>query len=271
MGASHRRLAPNPFKETSFGNFLILMKANPTTIFLGCFAALIVAAALYISGGSASGDKKTAPKMAAVTTTEAGPKMGSEDFQPSTKRERRQRTLGTQSAEEASKRPAAPIDPSNDPNDTRPAAVKYSEFYKKPDAEQEIIKLASRVDMADDNKAIALLNKVYTSPDEPTKVVAMEYATQLMSDEQFKKSKSQIMSLNDSGSEDMQETILRDILTRAENVRMPALVDLLRRPPYPGQQEIREILEAYLDVDYGTDIPKWDAAVHQWLVENDEL
>lgn len=247
------------------------MKANPTTIFIACFAALIVAAALYLSSGSASGEK-AAPAMAAATpATEAGPKTGSDDFQPSAKRERKQRTLGAQSAAETSKRPTSPIDPSDDPNDTRPAAVKYSEFYKKPDAEQEIIKLASRLDMADDSKALALLNKVFTSPDEPTKVVAMEYATQLMSDEQFKKSKSQIMSLNDTGSEDMQETILRDILTRAENVRMPALVDLLRRPPFPGQQEIREILEAYLDVDYGTDIPKWDAAVHQWLVENDEL
>jgi len=99
--------------------------------------------------------------------------------------------------------------------------------------------------------------------------VAVEQATKLMSDKQFKQLKPQLMGLNDTGSEDMQETILRDILTRAENVRMPALVDLLRRPPYQGQQEIREILEAYVDVDYGTDIPKWDAAVHKWLIDND--
>lgn len=242
------------------------MKVNSTTIFIGCCAALIITAALYLSVGSASGEKKTAPAMvAAAATTEARSKMGSEHFESSMKRELPQRA---RSAEPAPKRP---VDPSDDPNDTRPDAVKYSEFYKKPDAEQEIIKLAGRLDMADDNKALALLNKVYTSPDEPTKVVAMEYATQLMSDEQFKKLKSQILSLNDTGGEDMQGTILRDILTRAENVRMPALVDLLRRPPNPGQQEVREILEAYLDVDYGTDIPKWDAAVRQWLVENDEL
>jgi len=266
MGASRRRLAPNPL-TTPF--FKFRMKVNPTTILFACFAALIIAAGFYVSGGSVSGEKKAAPAMAAATATkEASPNMDSEDFQPATMREDRRRT---QNAKEASQRPARPIDPSEDPTDARPVAVKYSEFSKKPDWEQDIIKLAGRLDLTDDHKAVALLNKAYTLPDEPAKVVAVEQATRLMSDNQFKQLKPQLMGLNDSGSEDMQETILRDILTRAENVRMPALVDLLRRPPYPGQQEIREILEAYVDVDYGRDIPKWDAAVRKWLIDNDEL
>lgn len=245
------------------------MKLNSPTIFFACLAALIVAAAFYLSGGSPSAEIKTPPVPAMATATEnAEPKEESENFRPSTKHEPRRRT---QSAEAAPRPPARPIDPSEDPNDARPMAVKYSEFHKKPDWEQEIIKLAGNLEMGDDRKALALLNKVYTLPDEPAKVVAVEHATKLMSDEQFKQSKSQIMSLNDTGSEDMKDAILRDILTRAENVRMPALVDLLRRPAYAGQQEVREILEAYLDVDYGTDFPKWDAAVRQWLIENDEL
>lgn len=245
------------------------MKLNPTTIFFASLTALIVATVFYVSGGSPSVEKKTSIVPAMATATEkAEPKEESEDSRPYTKREPRKRTS---SAEETPKPLTRPIDPSEDPNDTRPAAVKYSEFYKKPDWEQEIIKLAGRLDLGDDRKALALLNKVYTLPDEPAKVVAMEHATKLMSDEQFKQLRSQIMGLNDTGSEDMKDTILRDILTRAENVRMPALVDLLRQPAYPGQQEVREILEAYLDVDYGTDFPKWDAAVRQWLIENDEL
>lgn len=242
------------------------MKLNPTTIFFACLAALIVAAVFYLSGGSAAGEKRTvsAPTMMSAPET-AEPKEKTEDFQPSVKREP---LRPSRRAEEAPKRP---IDPSEDPADARPMAVKYSEFYKKPDWEQEIVQLAGRLDLSDDRKAVALLNKVYTLPDESAKVVAMEHATSLMSDNQFKQLKSQIMSLNDTGSEDMKDTILRDILTRAENVRMPALVDLLRRPAYPGQQEVREVLEAYLDVDYGMDFPKWDAAVRQWLIENDEL
>jgi hypothetical protein len=245
------------------------MKVNPTTILFACFAALIIAAVLYVSGGSVSDEKKAAPAMVAATATkEAGPNMDSEDSRTATMRERQRRT---RNAEEASQRPARPVDPSEDPTDTRPMAVKYSEFYQKPEWEQDIIKLAGRLDLTDDHKAVALLNKAYTLPEEPAKVLAVEEATRLMSDEQFKQLKAQIMGLNDTGSEDMQQTILRDILTRAENVRMPALVDLLRRPPFPGQQEIREILEAYVDVDYGTDIPKWDAAVHKWLIDNEEL
>lgn len=268
MGASRRWLAPNP-RTSLLEVFKFRMKVNPATILFACFAAVIIAAVLYVSGGSVSGEKKAAPTMAAVTATkEAGSNMDSEDFQPTTMREH---PRGTQNAAEASQRPARPIDPSEDPTDARPMAVKYSEFYRKPEWEQDIIKLAGRLDMTDDRKAVALLNKAYTLPDEPAKVVAVEQATRLMSDQQFKQLKPQLMGLNDTGSEDMQETILRDILTRAENVRMPALVDLLRRPPYPGQQEIREILEAYVDVDYGTDISKWDAAVHKWLIDNDEL
>jgi len=270
MGASRRRLAPNPLKPLLFGNFLkSRMKLNPTTIFFACLAVLIVATISYLSGGSPSVEKKSSIMPALATATDQpGSKQEIGEFQPATKREPQRRTQG---AEAAPKAPTRPIDPSEDPNDTRPMAVKYSEFYKRPDWEQDIIKLAGRLDMPDDRKALALLNKVHTLPDEPAKVVAVEHATHLMSDEQFKQLRSQIMSLNDTGGEDMKDAILRDILTRAENVRMPALVDLLRRPTYPGQQEVREILEAYLEVDYGTDFPKWDAAVRQWLIENDEL
>lgn len=242
------------------------MRVNSQTIFFAFVAALIVAAVFYVLGGSAP-ETETAPTTVAANEP-AEAKQESERFTPTTTREPGRRT---QTVAEAPKGPKMPIDPSAAPNDTRPMAVKYSEFYKKPDWEQEIITLSERLDLDDDHKAVALLNKVFTLADEPAKVVALEHAAKHMSDEQFKRSKGQIYSLNDIGSGDMQEAILRDILTRAENVRMPALVDLLKRPPFPGQEEVREILEAYLDVDYGMDVPKWEKAVREWLIENDEL
>ena len=45
---------------------------------------------------------------------------------------------------------------------------------------------------------------------------------------------------------------------------------MLRQPPNPEQQEVREVLEAYLDADYGADIQKWDTAVQKFLIENPE-
>jgi hypothetical protein len=235
------------------------MKDKHPTILITSLAILIAGAALYLNTSSPSDPTPPAgaPPSQKSEKTDTDSPAGFTAASPDQKR-----TVSVRRNEPD----AHPVDPALIAHP--PTAATYSTFLQKPQWEQEVIKLANRLDMKDDDKAVALLNKVYTLPDEPAKVVAMEHATRLMSDQQFQQMKGQILSLG--FSEDMRETILRDILTRADSVRFPALVDLLRQPPNPGQQEIREVLEAYLDVDYGMDVQKWDTAVRQWLIENPE-
>jgi hypothetical protein len=134
--------------------------------------------------------------------------------------------------------------------------------------EKELIALSTRLDVSDQVKIGQLLAKISSLPPDG-KVLAMEYATKLIPDEQYVQYRPMLFGL--VSSPELRETVLLDALTRGESVRMPTLVEMLRQPSHPSQDEVREILVAYLDADYGKDVNGWDAAVKKFLAENPDL
>ncbi len=144
----------------------------------------------------------------------------------------------------------------------------YSSNDPQQPWEKEIIALSDRLDMTDTAKAEQLLAKINSLPPDG-KVLAMEYATKLIPDEDYLRLRAWIFKL--VSSDELRETVMLDALTRSEALRMPTLVEMLRQPPNPAQEEVREILLAYLDKDYGTDTKGWDAAVQKFLAENPDL
>ncbi len=60
-----------------------------------------------------------------------------------------------------------------------------------------------------------------------------------------------------------------DALMRGEEYRLPTLVDMLGSTLSDKENtEIREILEAYLDKDYGPNPSDWKGPVDAWVKEN---
>ena len=144
----------------------------------------------------------------------------------------------------------------------------YSSNDPQQPWENEIFALADRLDLSDTAKAEQLLGRINNLPPEG-KVLAMEYATKLIPDEDYLRLRPWIFNL--VSSDDLRQTVLLDALTRGETLRMPTLVEMLRQPANPAQAEIREILVAYLDTDYGTDTKQWETAVQRFLAENPDL
>ncbi len=59
-----------------------------------------------------------------------------------------------------------------------------------------------------------------------------------------------------------------DVLNRPNSVKLPLLLDLARDPQHPKASEAKDILELFLEEDYGNDWTKWQAKLDQWLKDN---
>lgn len=144
----------------------------------------------------------------------------------------------------------------------------YSSNPPMEDWEKTILKLAGDLDVTDSAKVQQLLAMMPRLPHEG-KILALEHATRIIPDSDYVRLRPILLS--HAATPELRETVLHDVLTRADSVRMPSLVELLRHPSYAEKTQVAEILSAYLDQDYGVDATKWEVAVKQWVVANPDI
>ena len=53
-------------------------------------------------------------------------------------------------------------------------------------------------------------------------------------------------------------------------VKLPLLLEVARTPQHPKAEEAKDLLELYLEEDYGADWNKWQANMEQWIKDNPE-
>jgi len=147
-------------------------------------------------------------------------------------------------------------------------ASKYTTAPKPGSVANKILQIFMDRQMPDHEKVQRLLNMVPQLSDEE-KYVAMDRATQLIPDEDYLRLRPQLLRL--AQSDELRQLVMLDMLTRDDGIKMPSLVELLRNPSETTRTEAREILEAFLEKDYGDDPQRWDAPVQRWLAENQEL
>jgi hypothetical protein len=104
---------------------------------------------------------------------------------------------------------------------------------------------------------------------EKGKSTAMDYTTQLIKDEDYVRLRPRLLRLADT--DELREVVMLDMLTRDDGIKMLSLVELLKTPSKTTKADAREILEAFLEKDYGDDPTKWDAPVRQWIAENQDI
>lgn len=114
-------------------------------------------------------------------------------------------------------------------------------------------------------KAKRLLEIFPRLPDDG-KVEVAEHLTNLVPDEEYASLGSWLT--NTALPEDVLDTLLSDLLNRPNTLKLPLLVDVARDPSNPKAGEAKDLLELYLEEDYGTDWATWRTKAEEWLKEN---
>ncbi|HHY86600.1 MAG TPA: hypothetical protein GYA07_13860 [Verrucomicrobia bacterium] len=117
----------------------------------------------------------------------------------------------------------------------------------------------------DTNKVVQLFALFATAPPEGKEDI-VQHLSNLVEDENYEPLAT---LLRDSTlPEEVLDELMSDLLNRPDSAKLPLFLELARNPQHPKSEEARELLELYLDDDYGEDWAKWEQAVRNWLAEN---
>jgi len=64
------------------------------------------------------------------------------------------------------------------------------------------------------------------------------------------------------------DVLIVDVLNRPNSLKLPLLLEIAQNPEHPKAGEAKDLLELYLEQDYGTDWNKWQAKLKQWMIDN---
>jgi hypothetical protein len=64
------------------------------------------------------------------------------------------------------------------------------------------------------------------------------------------------------------DVLVQDVLNRPNSLKLPSLLDVASNPQHPKAEEAKDLLELFLEEDYGTDWAKWQTKMQQWLKDN---
>jgi len=64
------------------------------------------------------------------------------------------------------------------------------------------------------------------------------------------------------------DVFTEDVLNRPNSIKLPLLLDVAKDSNHPKASEAKDILELFLENDYGTDWTTWQASLDKWLKDN---
>lgn len=143
----------------------------------------------------------------------------------------------------------------------------YSSNPPRQPHEENVLRVALNRELSDGVKIQQLLAMVPRLPPDG-QTLALEHAARMIPDADYLKFRPRLLQL--ANTDDLRETVLLDVLTRDDEIRMLTMVEFLKLPPNNGHAEVREILEAFLEKNYGDDAGQWDLAVRKYLAANAE-
>jgi hypothetical protein len=120
-------------------------------------------------------------------------------------------------------------------------------------------------DNDDTNKAQQLLDIFPRLPPD-AKVEAAQHLSNLVPDEDYAPLAN--LLTNATLSTDVLDVLLGDALNRPNSLKLPALLDVASNSAHPQADEAKDLLELYLDADYGTDWGQWRQKIAAWLKDN---
>ena len=149
-----------------------------------------------------------------------------------------------------------------------PQVINPEDFTTAPKAhtvQGQLLKVWADRQLPDSEKVERFL-QMFPGLPEDGKKIALDYATQLITDDDYPRQRPRLIRM--AHSDELREVVMLDMLTRDDSIKMLSLVELMKTPSQVTRGEAREILEAFLERDYGDDPTQWDAPVRQWIAEN---
>jgi hypothetical protein len=64
------------------------------------------------------------------------------------------------------------------------------------------------------------------------------------------------------------DVFVEDVFNRPNSIKLPLLLDIAQDPQHPRASEAKDVLELFLEEDFGSDWTKWHAKMDQWLKDN---
>jgi hypothetical protein len=120
-------------------------------------------------------------------------------------------------------------------------------------------------DIADNEKAKKMLEIFpQLAPDAQEEVA--HHLSNLVPDEEYAPLGNYLT--NAAMPEAVLDVLLEDVFNRPNSVKLPLLLDIARNAQHPKATESRDVLELFLEEDYGNDWSKWQIKMDQWLKEN---
>ena len=114
-------------------------------------------------------------------------------------------------------------------------------------------------------KAKHLLSIFHNLPEEG-QIEAAQHLSNLLADEDYAALKPTLT--NATVSAEVLDVLMTDVLNRPNQIKLESLLEVARVPNHPNAEEAIDVLEVFVDENYGTDWVAWEAAVKKWLKEN---
>jgi hypothetical protein len=164
-------------------------------------------------------------------------------------------------------RPPAPRETAVKPNaampaaNVAPAAAVTNLVADWEDKVDEI--LSSEID---DTNKVKQLFEMFPRLPEDGQIEVAQHLSNLVPDENY----APLGKLLENAKlpEDVLDVLMADALNRPNSVKLPTLLEVAQNSDNPKAGEAKDLLELYLDDDYGTDWNQWRQKLQAWLKEN---
>lgn len=120
-------------------------------------------------------------------------------------------------------------------------------------------------DLEEKDKAAQMASSLPLMPEEGQMEVA-QHLSNLVVDEDYGLIAGFLT--NTGLPESVLDVFLADSLNRPNAVKLPLLLEVAQNQQHPKAAEAREILELYLEEDYGNDWTQWNTKLQEWIKNN---
>ncbi len=101
---------------------------------------------------------------------------------------------------------------------------------------------------------------------EEAQVEVSQHLVNFLTDDQFPRVAP--MLTNAATPESVSTVLMTDLLNRNDALKLPLILEIARNENHPKHTEAVNLLELYLQENYGNDWAKWQQGVTNWLAEN---
>jgi hypothetical protein len=115
------------------------------------------------------------------------------------------------------------------------------------------------------DKAKKLIDMFPQLPPEGQEEVA-HHLSNLVADEDYAPLSNFVT--NSALPEAVLDVFVEDVFNRPNAIKLPVLLDIAQDPQHPRASEAKDVLELFLEEDFGSDWTKWHTKMDKWLKDN---